>query len=163
MPSQQEAPAAGGLGPRRHGPSGGDGTLGVEPARPSKSPQSSGLFAQAHSSSPPSALTLGYCQKSLTRVGRNTFLLPAYSSLQANLSTHRARVCHSNSSFGVQCSLLHLPGVLAPLLRPVTSPPVLQACAAAPFSSGSSLGQQLSARCLHHCAPLSSASHSGKI
>lgn len=51
------------------------------------------------------------------------FLLPAYSSLQADLSTHSARVCHSHSSLG-----LHLPGTpstllrLSPVLRSVLPP-----------------------------------------
>lgn len=57
LPSQQEALAAGSLGPRGHGSRRGrQGTLGAEPAQPSKA--ASNLFTQAHSSAPPFALTL---------------------------------------------------------------------------------------------------------
>ena len=46
LPTQQEAPAAGSLGPRRRGPRGGrQGTLGVEPGQPSKAASKKlGLF-----------------------------------------------------------------------------------------------------------------------
>lgn len=83
--------------PEDMGPVGEMGHWELSQPRPQRHPQSSGLSTQAHPSSPPSALTLGYCQKPLTCVGRNPSQLPVYCSFQANLSAHSARVCHGHS------------------------------------------------------------------
>lgn len=79
LPSQQEALAAGSLGPRRHGPRNGrQGTLGAEPAPSSEA--ASNLFTQAHSYVPPFALTLGPLPKISDLCGQEH--LPAPCLLQ---------------------------------------------------------------------------------
>lgn len=101
LPSQQEALAAGSLSPRRHGPRGGDrGCWELSQPSPPKQPRSPGLFTQAPSSVPPSALTLGPLPKITDPCGQEH--VPAYllSSLQANLSTCSARTCHGHSQLG---------------------------------------------------------------
>lgn len=95
LPSQQEVPAAGSLGPRRHGPSGGDGTPGAEPAQSS---EASSELGPLH---PGTLVLTSFCldpgvMPKVTCVGRNTSPLPVYSSLQANLSTHSTRVCQGH-------------------------------------------------------------------
>lgn len=102
LPSQQEALAAGSFGPRRQGPRGGDrGCWELSQPSPPRQPRSLGLFTQAHSSAPPSALTLGPLPKITDPCGQEHIPAPCLlSSLQANLSTCSARTCHSHSQLG---------------------------------------------------------------
>lgn len=99
LPSQQEALAAGSLGPRRHGPRGGDrGCWELSQPSPPRQPRSPVLFTQAHSSAPSSTLTLGPLPKITDPCGQEHVPVPCLlSSLQANLSTCSARTCHGHS------------------------------------------------------------------
>lgn len=142
LPSQQEVPAAGSLGPRRHGPSGGDGTLGAEPAQPS---EASSELRPLH----PSTLVLtsfcpdpGVLPEVIGLCGQGHISTPCLLQPPGEFinSQHRGVPGLLAPALGFSALVLHLPEMPSPLLWSVSFSPVLQVCAPTPFSSGSSTG-----------------------
>lgn len=142
LPSQQEVPAAGSLGPRRHGPSGGDGTPGAEPAQPS---EASSELGPLH----PGTLALtsfcpdpGVLPKVIDLCGQEHISTPCLLQPPGKFvnSQHQGLPGPLAPALGFRGLVLHLPEMPSPLLWSVSFPPVLQVCAPTSFSLGSSTG-----------------------